>query len=159
MIEKRKYCSDVIKNILTMNLWRNKEDNKDFENSPKCWICYNDYIDNEVKVRGHSHITGKYKGSVHRDSNINVELNHKIPVGFYNLRNYDSHLIMQELGKFNLRINAVPNGLEKYMSFSINSKFSFTGSLQFLSSPLDRLVKNLGKMISSISVKNLITTY
>ena len=66
---------------------------------------------------------------------------------------------MQELGKFNLRINAVPNGLEKYMSFSINSKFSFTGSLQFLSSPLDRLVKNLGKMISSISVKNLITTY
>ena len=38
------------KNILTMNLWRNKEDNKDFENSPKSWICYNDYIDTEIKV-------------------------------------------------------------------------------------------------------------
>ena len=38
----------------------------------------------------------------HRDCNINVKLNHKVPIVFYNLKNYDSHLIMQELGKFNL---------------------------------------------------------
>ena len=29
---------------------------------------------------------------------------------------------MQELGKFNLRINVIPNGLEKYMSFTIKNK-------------------------------------
>ena len=51
---------------------------------------------------------------------------------------------MQELGKFNLKIN-IPNGLEKYMSFSINSKLIFIDSFQFLSSSLDSLVKNLGK--------------
>ena len=28
-----------------------KKDNKDFDNSTKCWICDNDYIDNDVKVR------------------------------------------------------------------------------------------------------------
>ena len=64
---------------------------------------------------------------------------------FYNLKNDDSHLIMQELGKFNFKINAVPNGLEKYVSFTINNKLSFTDSFRFLSSSLDSLVKNLDK--------------
>ena len=29
-----------------------------------------------------------------------VKLNHKVPIIFHNLRNHDSHLIMQELSKF-----------------------------------------------------------
>ena len=69
-----------------------------------------DYIDNDVKVRDHCHITGKYRGSAHRNCNINLKLNHKIPVVFHNLKNYGSHLIMQELGKFNLKTNVIPNG-------------------------------------------------
>ena len=28
-----------------------KEDNEDFKNSTKCWICDNDYIDNYIKVK------------------------------------------------------------------------------------------------------------
>ena len=44
---------------------------------------------------------------------------------------------MRELGKFNLKINFISNGLEKYMSFTINNKLSFTDSFQFLSSSLD----------------------
>ena len=52
---------------------------------------------------------------------------------------------MQELAKFNLKINVLPNGLEKYMSFSINNKLSFIDSFRFLSSSLDSLVKNLAK--------------
>ena len=52
---------------------------------------------------------------------------------------------MEELGKFNNKISAIPNGLEKYMSFTINNKSSFIDSFQFLSSLLDSLVKNLGK--------------
>ena len=144
-MEEGKYCSDVMKKHFNKELVMTKEDNEDFENSTKCWICDNDYIDNDVKVRDHCHITGKYRGSAHRDCNINVKLNHKIPVVFHNLKNYDSHLIMQELGKFNLKINVIPNGLEKYMSFTINNKLSFIDSFQFLSSSLDSLVKNLNK--------------
>ena len=30
---------------------------------------------------------------------------------------------MQKVGKFSLKINASPNRLEKYMSFTINNKF------------------------------------
>ena len=50
---------------------------------------------------------------------------------------------MQELGKFNLKINVIPNGLEKYMSFAMI--LTFIDSFQFLRSSLDSLVKNLGK--------------
>ena len=38
---------------------------------------------------------------------------------------------MQELGKFNLKVNFTPNGLEKYISFTINNKLSFIDSFQF----------------------------
>ena len=115
-----------------------KKDNEDFENSTKCWICDNAYVDSDVKGRYHCHITGKYRISVHRDCNINVKLNHKIPVVYYNLKSYDSNLIMQKLGKFNLKINFIPNGLEKYMSFSINNKLSFIDSFKFISSSLGK---------------------
>ena len=145
MIEESKYYRDVMKKHFNKELGITKEDNEDFENSTKCWICDNDYIDTNVKVRDHCHITVKYRGSAHRDCIINVKLNQKIPVVFHNLKNYDSHLIIQELGKFNLKINAIPNGLEKYVSFSINNKLSFIDSFQFLSSSLESLVKNLGK--------------
>ena len=52
---------------------------------------------------------------------------------------------MRELGKFNLKINDIRNGLEIYVRFSINNKLSFIDSFQFLSCSLDNLVKNLNK--------------
>ena len=113
MIEWSKYCDEVMKKHFNKDLVMTKKDNKDFKNSTKCWIWDNYYVDTDVKVRDHCHITGKYRGSAHRDCNINLKLNHKAPVAFLNLNNYDFHLIMQELGKFNLKIRAIPNGLEK----------------------------------------------
>ena len=89
-----------------------KEDNEDFENFTKYCICDHSYVDGDVKVRDHCHITGKYRGSVHRHCNVNVTLNVRIPVVFHNLKNYYSHLITQELGKFDLKINVIPNGLK-----------------------------------------------
>ena len=135
----------MIKKNFNKELVMTKKDHEDFENSTKCWICDNNYTDNDVKVRDHCHITRKYRSCAHRDCNSNVKLNHKIPVVFHNLKNYGSHLLMHELGKFNLKMNVIPNGLEKYMSFGINNKLSFTDSLQFLNSSLDILVKNLNK--------------
>ena len=53
MIEKGKYCSDVMKKHFNKEIVMTKEDNEDFENSAKCWICNNDYVDGGVKVRDH----------------------------------------------------------------------------------------------------------
>ena len=103
MIEENKYCSDKMKKHFNKELVMTEEDNEDFENSTKCWICDNDYTDSSVKVRDHCHITGKYTGSAYRDCNINLKLNHKIPAIFHNPKTYDLHIIMQELGKFSLK--------------------------------------------------------
>ena len=109
-----------------------KKDDEDFKISCKCWICDSDYVNNDVKVQGHCHITGKYRRSAHRGCNANLKSNHKIPIAFHNLKNCDSHLIIQELGKFNLKISIIPNGLEKYMSFAISNKVSFIDSFRVL---------------------------
>ena len=50
----------------------------------------------------------------------------KIPVIFHNLRGYDSHLTFSELDKFGVKISVMPNGLEKYMAFSLNKKCLLT---------------------------------
>ena len=59
------------------------------------------------------------------------------------MKGYDSHLIFSVLHKFNLKINVIPNALEKYMAFFLNKNLVFIDSMQFMSSNLDKLVKNL----------------
>ena len=145
MIEESKYCSYDMKKYFNKELVMTKEDNEDFQNSAKCLICDNDYIGNDVKFRHHYQITGKYRDFAKRDCNINVKLNHKIPVLFHNLKTYDLHFVLQEPGNFNLKIIVISNALEKYISFIVNNKLSFIDSFKFLSSSLDSLVKNLNK--------------
>lgn len=129
MIKENIYCTDMKNKLFNKKLAMTREDNEDFENLIKCWICVNVYADGDVKVRDHCQIIEKYRGFAHRDCNINFTLNHKIRIVFRKPKNYDLHLMMQELGKFNFQINVVPNGLENYISFKINSKF-FVRQLQ-----------------------------
>ena len=43
--------------------------------------------------------------------------------------------------KFIGKTDIIPNGLEKYMTFILNK--NFIGSMQFMNSSLEKLVKNL----------------
>ena len=88
-------------------------------------------------------MTGKFRGAAHWDCNINLQLIKKVSVLFPNLRGYDSHLIFNELDKFDVKIYVIPNGLEKYMAFFLNKNLVFIDSMQFMNSSLDKLVKNL----------------
>ena len=58
---------------------------------------------------------------------------------------------MQEIGKFDVNISVVPNGVEKHMAFTINKNLVFIDNMQFMNSSLDSLVKNL----SDIDFKHL----
>ena len=102
------------------------------------------FENNDNKVRDHCHITGKYRGAAHYSCNINLRITKKVPVIFHKLKGYDIHLIFKELSKFNgLKIIVIPNGLEKYMAFTINKNLVFIDSMQFMNSSLDKLIKNL----------------
>ena len=67
----------------------------------------------------------------------------KIPVLFHNLKGNGSHLIIKEISKFYVKVSVIPNGLEKYMAFTINKNLVFIDSMQFMNSSLDSLVNNL----------------
>ena len=49
------------------------EDERRFQSSNKCWICNNLFTAEDIKVRDHDHITGKYRGSVHWSCNVVVD--------------------------------------------------------------------------------------
>ena len=68
-------------------------------------------------------VTGKSRGAAL--CNINPLLTQKVPVIFPNLRVYDSHLIFNELNKFEVKIGVIPNGLEKHMTFFSNKNLFF----------------------------------
>ena len=59
------------------------------------------------------------------------------------MRGYDSHLIIKEIGKFDVKVSVIPNGLEKYMAFTVHKNLVFIDSMQFMTYGLDALVKNL----------------
>ena len=51
---------------------------------------------------------------------MNYRLTETIPVVFHNLRGYDGHLIMQEIGKFGLSVGVIPNNMDRYQSFTLS---------------------------------------
>ena len=69
------------------------EEKVQFQSSKSCWICEKLIKNDDEKVTDHCHITIKFKGTVHWNCNINLQLTKKIRAMFHNLRGCDNHLI------------------------------------------------------------------
>ena len=110
-----------------------EKEEEQFQLSNVCWICEK-LIDDDEKVRDHCQVTGKFRGGTHWDCNINLQLTKKVPVIFHNLGDYDSHLIFDELKNFDVKIDAIASGLEKYTAFFLNKNLVFIDSMQFTNS-------------------------
>ena len=143
ILNEHNYCRKIMKKYFCKNLIMSAEENETFEMTNICWICDKLIESKDNKVRDHCHITGKYGGAAHYSCNINLKVTKKVPVIFHNLKVYDSHLISKELSKFSVKISVIPNGLEKYMAFTLNKNLVFIDSMLFMNSSLDKLVKNL----------------
>ena len=143
MLEEEKWCKETIKKHFNKTLEITVAEEIKFKRSDSCHICGIKYKPCEIKVRDHCHITGKYRGTGHQKCNINFKLTEEIQVIFHNLRGYDGHFIMQEIGKFNRKINVIPNNMERYMSFILGERLVLLDSFQFMSSSLERLVSDL----------------
>ena len=69
------------------------KEEEEFQWSTHCWICHRKYGGDEVPVRDHG---------AHDSCNLKLQISAekiKIPVIFHNLKGYDRHLIMQEIGQ------------------------------------------------------------
>ena len=104
----------------------------------------------------HCHIARKYRGSACWICNINLSLTKKVIVIFHDLWRYDSHLMIMGLGKLDVKVNIIPNGLEKYLAFTIINNYVFIDSMQFMKSSLDALVRNFSETCLTIYHKSLV---
>ena len=151
MFEEVKNCQSIIRDNFNKPLKMTDEDEKSFKEATHCHICEKKYRVDDVSVRDHCHVTGKYRGSAHQSCNLKLKIsaeNIKIPVVFHNLKGYDSHFIMNELGELikkgqEISINVIAQNAEKYMAFNIGKHLSFIDSFAFMSSSLDKLAGNL----------------
>ena len=115
MLEEVKYCKAVIKKHFNKPLVMTEDDEQRFKTMDGCHICGEKYTDKDVRVRDHCYITGKFRGSAHPECNVKLRIKPediKIPIIFHNLRGYDSHFIMQQIGEI-AKKHAYTNKKEK----------------------------------------------
>ena len=117
ILKEYEYCKKVMKKHFNKNLIMSEKEEEQFQSSNISWICEKLIDFDDEKVRDHCHVTGKLRGAAHWSCKINLQLTEKVPVIFQNLRGYDSHLIFRELNKFDVKIEVIPDGLEKYVAF------------------------------------------
>ena len=153
------YCQKIITEKAKRRLVMTKKDEEDFQKAKKCWICEKKYKPDEgenIPVRDHCHMTGKYRGSAHKTCNFRLQISAekiKIPVIFHNLKGYDGHLIIEGMGDIikekkereeePLNIDVIASNAEKYITFKIGKHLKFIDSYQFMASPLANLAKTL----------------
>lgn len=141
-----KKIEEIYRNPKEMFPLTNKE-KYSFENSKKCYICENEFNEfsdspeylrkNDIKVRDHDHITGKYRGAAHQSCNLNLKFPNGIPILFHNLSNYDLHLFIKVLSKKAKSIDIIPKNEEKFITaiakFSgLKLKARFMDSFRFM---------------------------
>ena len=147
MLEVEKYCEDVFNEHFKKSMLPLTDEELELHNNAEeCYLCkaaFKGVKPYEDKVKDHCHVTGKYRGPAHNQCNLNLRFKNTIPVVFHNLRGYDSHFLIQEIGKFKDRlIKIIPNNYEKYLSIRWG-KLQFIDSLQFMNESLEKLASYL----------------
>lgn len=94
MVKEEKNIGEILMKIKPLRLSANQE--KAFWAATQCCICKKTLgID---RIREHNHLSGEYRGTAHANCNLNFKQPKSIPIIYPNFRNYDGHLLINELG-------------------------------------------------------------
>ena len=140
-------CMDVfvqkmieVKNNIMDKMTENKDmisnnNNRiDFNNATHCFICGKAFQAGDRKVRDHCHFTGRYRGCAHDDCNLQFSMRHyNISVFLHNLKNYDSHLIIERADELTerARIDVIALNSETFITFAFKTFVSKTVSVSY----------------------------
>ena len=122
-----------------------EEDEEDYRNNKICRFCGKETsID---KVRDHCLLTGKYRGPAHNTCTIDVteQQSNNFPFIFHVFISYDCHMLFNrlvDLKNDELKFKLIPKTNGEYISVTYGC-IRFIDCYRFLSSILDKLVKNL----------------
>ena len=125
IFEEEKEILEKLKQFQKTPINLSIEEKVHHKNATTCYVCECNFSNENPKVREHCHVTGNYRGASCNKCNLGMKLTKTIPVIFHNLKGYDSHLLLPELGKFNKKISIIPNNMQTYMSFSVGNKTSY----------------------------------
>ena len=115
VLKESEHLVQHLKTNIPMNF--TQEDEIVHNQTTQCHIC-SEKMESKDKVRDHCHLTGKYRGPAHYKCNLAFKYSKHIPVFFHNLEGYDSHLLMQDLGKYkDKKLSCIRKNTEKYISF------------------------------------------
>ena len=62
---------------------------------------------------------------------------------------------MKEISKSDVKVSVIPNGLEKYMVFTINTNLVFIDNMQFMNSSLDMSEEFSGEFLRLVKQKGV----
>ncbi|XP_054720149.1 uncharacterized protein LOC129229797 [Uloborus diversus] len=149
LLEEKNFLENILFAIKPLKLSFDEE--LSFQQATHCFLCKKEL--KEDRVRDHDHLSGRYRGALHRQCNLNFSLKKVVPVVFHNLKNYDAHHIMCEIGKIKgYELSVIATNMEKYISFSLTNKskekkieLKFIDSLQFMPSSIEKLVSILSE--------------
>ena len=125
IFEEEKEILDKLKQFKNTPMNLSSEEKIHHKNAESCYVRDCSFSIENRKVRDHCHVTGGYRGASCNKCNLGMKLTKTIPVIFHNLKGYDGHLLLPELGKFNKKISIIPNNMQTYMSFSVGTKTSY----------------------------------
>ncbi len=161
LIEEGKKLNDIlVERIKEFKLPQlNDNEKSKFNNSNKCHFC-NKEFSNEIKVRDHCHITGKFRGAAHQSCNLKVRTSLKIPIFFHNGSGYDFKHFIRKLYKIDKDLKIISQTEKKYISIKVriegtNIQFKFKDSYKFLLKSIDKSSKVLYNKEGINGFKNL----
>ena len=105
VLDKQKWTKQITKQYFNKILIMTSEDEEIYNNSHITWICKQEL--NTDKVRVHFHVAGKFRGAA--------------LIGTTEVL----HIIFKELNNFNVDIDVIPKGIDKYMSIVVNRHINF----------------------------------
>ena len=125
IFEEEKEILEKLKEFQKTPMNLSNEEKRHHEKATSCYVCKCSFTAENRKVREHCHVLGNYRGAACNMCNLGMKMTKTIPVIFHNLKGYDSHLLLPELGKFKKKISIIPNNMQTYMSFSVGHITSY----------------------------------
>ncbi|XP_025267778.1 uncharacterized protein LOC112639099 [Camponotus floridanus] len=139
------------------------DERETFASASRCHACERPFEADDVRVRDHCHLTGRFRGPAHSACNLNYKDPYVIPVFFHNLSGYDAHFIIKDVANaYPGSVELLPVTKESYIAFSKTVrdsaaaegdggnvarsryvKLRFVDSFKFLGTGLDKLASYL----------------
>ena len=112
IFEEEKEILEKLKEFQNTPMKLSNKEKRHHKLATSCYVCKCSFTAENRKVRDHCHVLGNYRGAACNMCNLGMKMTKTIPVIFHNLKGYDSHLLLPELG----------NSIRKYQSYRITCR-------------------------------------